>query len=90
MPKFIGLLSVVFSGFVLTAVSLRPPRVGPSSDQMLGFKYCMSAKRENFASVKAASSKADQGSKINLGFASGESFARIECKKVNGIKSGDF
>ena len=90
MPKFIGLLSVVFSGFVLTAASLRPQRAGPSSDQMLGFKNCMSAKRENFASVKAARMKADQGSKINLGFASGESFARAECKKINGIEPGDF
>ena len=90
MPKFIGLFSVIFSGFVLTAASLRPQRAGPSSDQMLGFKYCMSAKREKFASVKAARSKADQGSEINLGFASHESFARVECKQLNGIKSGDF
>ena len=50
----------------------------------------MSAKRENFASVKAARMKADQGSKINLGFASGESFARAECKKINGIEPEDF
>ena len=50
----------------------------------------MSAKREKFASVKAARSKADQGSEINLGFASRESSARAECKKLNGSESGDF
>ena len=90
MPKFIGLFSVIFSGFILAAASLRPQRAGPSTDQMLGFKYCMSAKRENFASVKAARTKSDQGSEMNLGFASGESFARAECKKINGIKPEDF
>ena len=74
----------------MTAASLRPQRAGPSSDQMLGFKYCMSVKRENFASVKAARIKADQGNEINLGFASGESLARAECKKINGMKPGDF
>ena len=90
MPKIIGLFSVIFSGFILTAASLRPQRTGPSSEQMLGFGYCMSAKRENYASIKAARMKADPGSGINLGFASGESLARAECKKMNGIKRGDF
>tara|TARA_B100001057_G_scaffold63152_1_gene56648 strand:+ start:155 stop:289 length:135 start_codon:yes stop_codon:yes gene_type:complete len=44
----------------------------------------MSAKRENFATVKASRIEADRGSKINLSFASGESFARAEFKKING------
>ena len=90
MPKFIGLFSVIFSGFILTAASLRPQRTGPSSDQILGFKQCMSAKREKFASLKSVTSEADRGSKINLNFASRESFARAECKKINGIEPGDF
>ena len=90
MPKIIGLLCVIVSGFILTAASLRPQRTGPSSEQMLGFEDCMSAKRENYASIKAARMKADPGSGINLGFASGESFARVECKKINGIKPEDF
>ena len=90
MPRFIGIFSVIVCGLVLTAASLRPQRAGPSVDQMLGFKHCMSAKRENFASIKAAKIKADQGSNMNLAFASGESFARAECKKINGIKLEDF
>ena len=90
MPRIIGLLCVTMSGIILTAASLRPQRTGPSSEQVLGFEYCMSAKRENYASIKAARMKADPGNEINLGFASGESFARAECKKINGIKPEDF
>ena len=90
MPRIIGLFSVILFGLVLTAASLRPQRTGPSPAQMLGFKYCMSAKRENYASVKASRMKADPGSEINLDFASAESLATVECKKINGIKPEDF
>lgn len=90
MPKLIGLFSIILFGFVLTAASLRPQRTGPSSDQLLEFKQCMTAKRENYASIKAERTNADPDNKINLGFASRESFARAECKKINGIKPGSF
>ena len=50
----------------------------------------MPAQRENFTSVKAARIKADRGSKINLGFTSGKSFAKADCQKTNGIDPGDF
>ena len=90
MQKLFGLFSVIFFGFILTAASLRPQRTGPSSDQLLEFKQCMSAKRENYASIKAERANADTGSKVNLGFASVEGLARAECKKINGIKTENF
>ena len=90
MQKLIGFFGVIIIGFILTAAGLRPQRTGPSSAQILSFQRCMFAKRENYASVKAARIKVDPSSEMNPAFAFDESLARTECKQINRINPGDF
>lgn len=90
MQKLIGVLAIVCIGVVLTLAALRPQRTGPSSDQIKSFQQCMSAKRENYATVKAARMKVDPDRAMNPAFAFDEARARTECKRTNGIKPGEF
>ena len=90
MQKMIGLLTIVCFGIILTFASLRPQRTGPSSSQIKSFQQCMSAKRENYATVKAARMKLNPDHATNPAFAFDEERARTECKRTNGINPSDF
>ena len=90
MQKIIGFFGIIVIGVVLAAAELRPQRTGPSSNQMLSFQRCLSAKRENHASVKKVRIKVNPDSEMNPAFAFDEDFARNECKEINNINPADF